>query len=164
MCFMKKSWGEKSRGTVPLIGTPYIYFLKSVTFFFSQGRGRKRTSSDNDSESEDEDYRQRQQQRNGHNSGSSAAVTAHCNGPSRKKLVTSTSASSPYATEAVGVPGIIEKVRLENFMCHSEFQWIPNSCVNFVTGANGSGKSSVLQGKLLWFIFPDLKSWRNGAE
>ena len=31
-------------------------------------------------------------------------------------------------------------------MCHSEFTWQPNSRVNFVTGANGSGKSSVMQG------------------
>jgi len=45
--------------------------------------------------------------------------------------------------------GIIKKIRLENFMVHSEFEWEPNNQVNFVTGANGSGKSSVLQALVL---------------
>ena len=31
-------------------------------------------------------------------------------------------------------------------MCHSSFEWKPNNCVNFITGSNGSGKSSILQG------------------
>jgi len=48
--------------------------------------------------------------------------------------------------------GIIERIKLENFMCHSSFEWRPNSCVNFVTGANGSGKSSILQGLVLGLI------------
>jgi len=47
------------------------------------------------------------------------------------------------------VIGIIERIRLENFMCHSNFVWEPNPCVNFVTGSNGSGKSSVLQALVL---------------
>jgi len=47
------------------------------------------------------------------------------------------------------VIGIIEKIRLENFMCHSNFIWEPNTCVNFVTGSNGSGKSSILQALVL---------------
>ena len=42
--------------------------------------------------------------------------------------------------------GIIQKVSLANFMCHGSFEWSPNRNVNFVTGANGSGKSSILQG------------------
>ena len=37
------------------------------------------------------------------------------------------------------------QVYIENFMCHSQFTWTPNQRVNFVTGANGSGKSSMLQ-------------------
>jgi len=45
--------------------------------------------------------------------------------------------------------GIIKKIRLENFMVHSEFEWEPNNQVNFVTGVNGSGKSSVLQALVL---------------
>ena len=64
----------------------------------------------------------------------------HVNGPSKKKL-------SVYQQDSSPVLGIIERVRLENLMCHSEFEWSPNPCVNFVTGANGSGKSSVLQGE-----------------
>ena len=44
------------------------------------------------------------------------------------------------------IGGIIQKICLRNFMCHSEFDWEPNKNVNFVTGANGSGKSSILQG------------------
>ena len=42
--------------------------------------------------------------------------------------------------------GIIQKVSLANFMYHGSFEWSPNRNVNFVTGANGSGKSSILQG------------------
>jgi len=44
-----------------------------------------------------------------------------------------------------GVVGVIERVHIDNFMCHSQFTWEPNQRVNFVTGANGSGKSSMLQ-------------------
>jgi len=50
------------------------------------------------------------------------------------------------------VIGIIERIRLENFMCHSNFVWEPNPCVNFVTGSNGSGKSSVLQALVLGLL------------
>ena len=39
----------------------------------------------------------------------------------------------------------ILQVHIDNFMCHSQFTWEPNQRVNFVTGANGSGKSSMLQ-------------------
>ena len=54
--------------------------------------------------------------------------------------------------ELEGDVGVIERVHLENFMCHGEFHWTPNSRVNFVTGANGSGKSSVLQGITLGLL------------
>jgi len=40
-------------------------------------------------------------------------------------------------------------------MCHTEFLWEPNPCVNFVTGNNGSGKSSVLQGRCIFYSFYD---------
>ena len=40
---------------------------------------------------------------------------------------------------------ILSQVHIDNFMCHSQFTWEPNQRVNFVTGANGSGKSSMLQ-------------------
>ena len=37
-------------------------------------------------------------------------------------------------------------------MCHEELDWQPNRNVNFVTGLNGSGKSSVLQGLVLGLL------------
>jgi len=37
-------------------------------------------------------------------------------------------------------------------MCHGELDWEPNKNVNFVTGVNGSGKSSVLQGLVLGLL------------
>ncbi len=37
-------------------------------------------------------------------------------------------------------------------MCHEELDWAPNKNVNFVTGLNGSGKSSVLQGLVLGLL------------
>ena len=57
--------------------------------------------------------------------------------------------------------GIIKKIRLVDFMCHELFEWSPNSNVNLLIGANGSGKSSVLQGKtpvllLNFFSFSNL--------
>ena len=44
------------------------------------------------------------------------------------------------------VNGIVQKIKLSNFMCHAMFEWDPNTNINFVIGANGSGKSSILQG------------------
>ena len=43
--------------------------------------------------------------------------------------------------------GIVQNIRLENFMCHGVFEWEPNQNINFLIGENGSGKSSILQGK-----------------
>ncbi|KAM5557050.1 structural maintenance of chromosomes protein 6B [Rosa sericea] len=40
--------------------------------------------------------------------------------------------------------GIVQKIRLENFMCHSSLQIELGDWVNFITGQNGSGKSAIL--------------------
>ncbi|KAG8381534.1 hypothetical protein BUALT_Bualt06G0131700 [Buddleja alternifolia] len=40
--------------------------------------------------------------------------------------------------------GIISRIRLENFMCHSNLQIEFGDWINFVTGQNGSGKSAIL--------------------
>lgn len=40
--------------------------------------------------------------------------------------------------------GIISKIRLENFMCHSSLEIEFGDMVNFITGQNGSGKSAIL--------------------
>ncbi|KAM1231846.1 hypothetical protein ACFX13_042478 [Malus domestica] len=40
--------------------------------------------------------------------------------------------------------GIVQRVRLENFMCHSSLQIELGDWVNFITGQNGSGKSAIL--------------------
>ena len=50
------------------------------------------------------------------------------------------------------VPGIIQRIQLENFMCHEKLDWEPNKNINFLTGVNGSGKSSVLQGLVLGLL------------
>ncbi|KAL3837884.1 hypothetical protein ACJIZ3_022475 [Penstemon smallii] len=40
--------------------------------------------------------------------------------------------------------GIISRIRLENFMCHSNLEIELGDSVNFITGQNGSGKSAIL--------------------
>ncbi|KAA8539788.1 hypothetical protein F0562_026480 [Nyssa sinensis] len=50
------------------------------------------------------------------------------------------STAASYGPQA----GIISKIRLENFMCHSNLQIELGDRVNFVTGQNGSGKSAIL--------------------
>ncbi|EXC13936.1 hypothetical protein L484_006634 [Morus notabilis] len=40
--------------------------------------------------------------------------------------------------------GIVKRIRLENFMCHSNLEIELGDRVNFITGQNGSGKSAIL--------------------
>ncbi|CAL5212017.1 unnamed protein product [Lathyrus oleraceus] len=40
--------------------------------------------------------------------------------------------------------GVIKKLRLENFMCHSNHETVFGNHVNVITGQNGSGKSAIL--------------------
>ena len=40
--------------------------------------------------------------------------------------------------------GTILRVELRNFMCHQHLVYEPNQRLNFLSGANGSGKSAVL--------------------
>lgn len=40
--------------------------------------------------------------------------------------------------------GIVSRILLENFMCHSNLEIELGDLVNFVTGQNGSGKSAIL--------------------
>lgn len=40
--------------------------------------------------------------------------------------------------------GMILSVYLKNFMCHQEFRYAPTNCLNFLSGANGSGKSALM--------------------
>ncbi|KMZ62353.1 hypothetical protein ZOSMA_46G00280 [Zostera marina] len=42
------------------------------------------------------------------------------------------------------VAGVVSKIRLENFMCHSKLEIVLGDWVNFITGQNGSGKSAIL--------------------
>eukprot|EP00742_Colponemidia_sp_Colp-10_P012836 GILJ01014449.1.p1 GENE.GILJ01014449.1~~GILJ01014449.1.p1 ORF type:complete len:1073 (+),score=252.19 GILJ01014449.1:50-3220(+) len=44
----------------------------------------------------------------------------------------------------VASAGIIDKIHLENFMCHRNFDMEFNPNVNFIVGQNGSGKSTIL--------------------
>ena len=54
--------------------------------------------------------------------------------------------------EDTSVCGIIQKISMENFMCHGDFTWTPNKNINFLIGQNGSGKSSVLQAIVLGLL------------
>jgi hypothetical protein len=42
------------------------------------------------------------------------------------------------------IAGMIQNIRMRNFMCHSEFTYTPIDRLNFLSGVNGSGKSAVL--------------------
>ena len=54
--------------------------------------------------------------------------------------------------------GVIQNIVLTNFMCHGSFEWSPNTNVNFVTGVNGSGKSSILQGTYWHIILQSIQT------
>ena len=41
-------------------------------------------------------------------------------------------------------PGIITRVYMKNFMCHAQLDYRPTERLNFLHGANGSGKVSVM--------------------
>lgn len=41
-------------------------------------------------------------------------------------------------------PGVIEYIKMTNFMCHAKFDYEPIRRINFITGVNGSGKSAVM--------------------
>jgi chromosome segregation ATPase len=51
------------------------------------------------------------------------------------------------------VMGHIALVHLKDFMVHEDFEWRPGHNVNIITGKNGSGKSSVLQGIVLGLMY-----------
>ena len=46
--------------------------------------------------------------------------------------------------DPVFLPGSLKSVQMINFMKHSNLQIALKPCVNFITGRNGSGKSSIL--------------------
>ncbi|KAJ9678693.1 hypothetical protein PVL29_020777 [Vitis rotundifolia] len=52
--------------------------------------------------------------------------------------------TQPLSASHRSSAGIILKIRLENFMCHSSLQIELGEWLNFVTGQNGSGKSAIL--------------------
>jgi chromosome segregation ATPase len=49
----------------------------------------------------------------------------------------------------IGTVGLIEHIQLTNFMCHANLAYEPGPQINFITGANGSGKSAILVGLAL---------------
>ncbi|KAI8477371.1 MAG: P-loop containing nucleoside triphosphate hydrolase protein [Monoraphidium minutum] len=51
----------------------------------------------------------------------------------------------PGAVRPKGLPGHVKSVKLQNFMCHQNFEMEFSSHVNFISGDNGSGKSATLQ-------------------
>ncbi|KAL0874759.1 hypothetical protein Bca101_024464 [Brassica carinata] len=52
--------------------------------------------------------------------------------------------STPFNNNQRSSSGAILKIRLENFMCHSNLEIEFGEWVNFITGQNGSGKSAIL--------------------
>lgn len=52
------------------------------------------------------------------------------------------------------VAGVVSKIRLENFMCHSKLEIVLGDWVNFITGQNGSNQSSIHLAFTLSIISP----------
>ncbi|XP_020260784.1 structural maintenance of chromosomes protein 6B-like [Asparagus officinalis] len=52
--------------------------------------------------------------------------------------------TEPRRNPSASGAGIISRIRLENFMCHSSLHIEFDDWVNFITGQNGSGKSAIL--------------------
>ena len=104
--------------------------------------GRKRKKDDSDEESDEED---RSHGRGYYTSSSGSVNNKYSMGRPVADLSSRVNVSD-------GDVGVIEKVHLENFMCHDSLTWDPNRRINFVTGQNGAGKSSVLQGLVLGLL------------
>ncbi|CAN1754773.1 Structural maintenance of chromosomes protein 6B [Linum perenne] len=49
-----------------------------------------------------------------------------------------------FSGPATRTSGTLKRIRVENFMCHSNLQIELGPRVNFITGQNGSGKSAIL--------------------
>ena len=62
------------------------------------------------------------------------------NDPEAKRQLSEEPNKSEWTTDA----GLIIKVKLTNFMCHQNFEYSPIDKLNFLSGANGSGKSAIL--------------------
>ena len=101
------------------------------------GRKRKKEDSDDDS---DEDEENNSRIVRGYYTSSYHSQNSSNNGSNNSSDLSA---------------GVIEKLNLENFMCHSSLVWTPNTRINFVTGQNGAGKSSVLQGRVVTKVFED---------
>jgi hypothetical protein len=54
--------------------------------------------------------------------------------------------------EGLVMAGSLDEILLENFMCHDKLQVQFHSCVTFISGVNGSGKSAILAGKYTIFF------------
>eukprot|EP00761_Pharyngomonas_kirbyi_P000506 gb/GECH01000506.1/.p1 GENE.gb/GECH01000506.1/~~gb/GECH01000506.1/.p1 ORF type:complete len:1129 (+),score=359.91 gb/GECH01000506.1/:1-3387(+) len=68
------------------------------------------------------------------------------------QLQNNTSNSIPSETHSqIPVTGILEKIQLRNFMCHSNLELELNPCINVITGRNGSGKSAIMTALLVCF-------------
>ncbi|KAK1326454.1 hypothetical protein QJS10_CPA01g02770 [Acorus calamus] len=52
--------------------------------------------------------------------------------------------STHGGSDGSALAGIVSRIRLENFMCHSSLHIEFGDHVNFITGQNGSGKSAIL--------------------
>jgi hypothetical protein len=89
---------------------------------------RKRRSEDSDSDEEEGEMP---------NNGPKGYYTS-------SGLVNKNTRTFSHNNESSEGVGIIERVFLEKLMCHNALMWEPKDRVNFVTGQNGSGKSSVV--------------------